>query len=231
MSTDPPTFPRSAGPFSLGRPVRPGRRGASPCQDGAHPVRPVRCCQGRRADQDRRRPRRRGLDRGPGDPAALRMAAGRQYPVPRQDGMPGDLRPPEPLHRVPVLRPRAAEDPGPPHGPRRYRYAHPRRSCQLHDRFLQRRTARLPVPGQPHGRPSRRQFQRVRRLRGFFVGRHLERGRQDHRLGLGRRGGHPAQPAPLPQLRRPPDLGFQRGAVMAPGRPAPHDVSPALPER
>ena len=230
------SLPRSALALSLARPfdLRPRRfglvpPGPGPGQAGAGRVRPIRHPQGRRPPPDRWRPRRGSLGRRAEDPLALRMAARGQRPRARRYRLPRHLRPPQPLHRVPLFRPRAEEDPGPSHGPGRHRHAHHGRPRQLHDRLLQRRAPGLPVPGQSHGRPGRRQLQRARGLRGLLLGRHLEGFRQDHGLGLGRRGGHPARPAPFPQVRRAPDLGPLGRAVLAPRRPSSDDVPRSAP--
>ena len=132
----------------------------------------------RRLDgEGRRRAGRRGVGARAGHADRVRVDARRQRPAARAHRLPRDLRREEPLPGVPRLRPAAVRDPRAPDGPRRDRHVRPGRPRHDHDRHVQRRAARLPVPGERAGRAGRRGQQRDGRRRGLVLGRDLELGR------------------------------------------------------
>ena len=165
-----------SGPGPTGRPRGPGHLG----------------------DPDRRRPRRTGLGRGRRRPPHPRVVPRGQHGAAGGDGLPGHLRPGDPLHRLPGLGPGARAHPGAARGARR---PHRRRHRGVHARHLRRPAPGVPVPGQPPGGPDGRPDERRGPVRGLVLGRHLGLGGPDHGGGFRGGGGRPVPTAPLPARR------------------------------
>ncbi|MCK7540823.1 MAG: hypothetical protein MZV63_63010 [Marinilabiliales bacterium] len=135
----------------------------------------------------------------------------------RTNGSPGDNIPPpveteclvtydaqQPLRRLPLPRSRSRRR----SAPTSWTATTPTRSSMddhvsVHDRHLQRRAPRLPVPGQParasRPTPTSASWRATRTSPGTPSG--ASAGRITDRR-LRRRGGHPAQPAALPEIRQ-----------------------------
>ncbi len=184
----------------------------------------------RRLDGEGRwRAGRRGVGARAGHPDRVRVDARRQRPAARPHRLSRDVRREEPLPGVSRLRPAAVRDPRAPDGPRRDRHVRPGRPRHDHDRHVQRRAARLPVPGERAGRAGRRRQQRDGRRGGLVLGRDLELGRPRDRRGLHRRDRDPVPRDAVPGRCRARDLRHHRRAVVPAERAPPDLDEPARP--